>query len=135
MLKKNTSPNKKSTRAYMSSYEWNYLVLDIVDHLEQRLAKIKSGDNPDTDSWKNFQDYCSEHNLNWRVIIKMIEFSINTPFESERELASHESFRALEKIEVEPVVEFEQSTNRPAIALKKSTKKPEKEVLVDFVLD
>jgi hypothetical protein len=32
----------------------------------------------------------------------MIEFSINTPFESEIELANHESFKALEKINDEP---------------------------------
>jgi hypothetical protein len=132
---KNVKTNKKSPRAYMSSYEWNYLVLDIVDYLEQRLAKIESGDNPDTDLWKNFKDYCSEHNLNWRVTIKMIEFSINTPFESERELANHESFKALKKIEVEPVIASEIDWNEPAVILKNKSNKPKEEVLVDFFED
>jgi hypothetical protein len=121
---KNTNPNKKSPRAYMNSYEWNYMVLDIVDYLETRFAEIESCDNPDTDPWKNFQDYCSQHDLNWKVIRKMIEFSINTPFESEREMASHESFRALEKIEDELVTVLK--TKRP---------EPVKECLVDLFLD
>lgn len=132
-IEKNVNPNKKRQRAYMNSYEWNYLVLEIVDYLENRLVQIESGDSPDTDSWKNFKDYCSEHNLNWRVIRKMIEFSINTPFESERELANHELFKALKKIEVEAVVELKESANEPAIAIKKSASKLGKEdVIWDF---
>lgn len=121
---KNTSPNKKSPRVYMNSYEWNYMVLEIVDYLEMRFAEIESGNGSDTDPWKNFKDYCSKHDLNWRVIRKMIEFSINTPFESERELASHESFKALEKADDEPVTVLE--TKRPESA---------KERLVDLFLD
>jgi hypothetical protein len=132
---KNINTNKKSQRAYMNSYEWNYLVLDIVDYLEQRLAQIKAGANPDVDLWKNFKDYCSEHNLNWRVIRKMIEFSINTPFESERELANHESFKALEKIKIEPVIALEIDWNEPAVILKNRSNKPKEEVLVDFFED
>jgi hypothetical protein len=96
---KNTDTNKKSPRTYMYSYEWNYMVLEIVDYLETRFTEIESWNNPDADLWKNFKDYCSQHDLNWRVIRKMIEFSINTPFESERALANHESFKALVKID------------------------------------
>jgi len=114
MLKKNINPNKKSPRTYMNSYEWNYMVLDIVDYLETRFAEIESGDSPDTDPWKNFQDYCSQQNLNWRVIRKMIEFSINTPFESERELANYESFKALVKVKDEPVTVLETKRAEPA---------------------
>jgi len=114
MLKKNTSTNKKSPRTYMYSYEWNYMVLDIVDYLENRPTQIESSNNPDTDSWNNFKDYCSQHDKNWRVIRKMIEFSINTPFESERELASHESFKSLEKIEDGLVTVLETKRAEPA---------------------
>jgi hypothetical protein len=131
MLKKETKnkvtdnkTNKKSTRTYMYSYEWNYMVLEIVDYLETRFAEIESSDSPNIDPWKIFKDYCSQNDLNWRVIRKMIEFFINTPFESERELASHESFKALEKVEDEPVTVLE--TKRPESA---------KERLVDLFLD
>lgn len=112
-LEKNTNPNKKSTRTYMNSYEWNYMVLDIVDYLENKLTQIESSDNPDTDLWTNFKDYCSHHNLNWRVTKKMIEFSINIPFESERELANHELFKPLEKIKNEPAIALENNRNKP----------------------
>ena len=121
---KDINTNKKNPRAYMSSYDWNYRVLEIVDYLENRLTQIEFGDSPDNDPWKNFQNYCSQHDLNWRVIRKMIEFSINTPFESERELASHESFRALKKIEDELVKALEYKKAEPA-----------KEYLVDLFLD
>jgi len=93
-------------------------------YLETRFAEIESGDSPDNDPWNNFKDYCSQHDLNWRVIRKMIEFSINTPFESERELANHESFKSLEKIEDEPVTVLETKRTEPA-----------KECLVDLFLD
>jgi len=119
---KDNKTNKKITRAYMNSYEWNYRVLDIVDYLETRFAEIESSNNPGSDPWKNFKDYCSQHDFNWRVIRKMIEFSINTPFESEMELANHESFKSLEKIEDEPVTVLE--TKRPEPAKKEALFNP-----------
>ena len=120
---KNISTNKKRTRVYMNSYEWNYMVLEIVDYLESRFAaEIEYGDDHLSDPWKHFRDYCLQHDLNWRVIRKMIEFSINAPFESEMEMANHESFKSLVKVEDEP--------EEP---LKNKRNAPKKEDLVDIV--
>ena len=84
----------------MSSYAWNYMVLEIVDYLENNLSITKE-DN--CDKWINFKKYCSENNLNWRVIKKMIEFSVAEVFESEADLANYREFKALEKdISTEP---------------------------------
>ena len=65
----------------------------------------------------------------------MIEFSINTPFESERELANHESFKALDKIKIEPVIALEIDWNEPAVILKNRSNKPKEEGLVNFFED
>jgi hypothetical protein len=89
---KNT--RKTNNRAYMSSYDWNYMVLEIVDYLENKLSTTKE-DN--SDKWINFKKYCSENNLNWRVIKKMIEFSVVEVFDSETDLANFGEFKALEK--------------------------------------
>ena len=63
----------------------------------------------------------------------MIEFSINTTFESERELANHESFKALEKIKDEPVVASENNSNETKKVLKNKEKEPKEEDLnLDF---
>ncbi len=140
MLKKTTkdtenkiNPTPKSTRARMYSYEWNYMVLEIVDYLEEKLNQVESCDDPDSAQWKNFKDYCTRNDLNWRVIRKMIEFSINTPLKSERELANHESFKALEKIKDEPVVASENNRNEPEKVLKNKEKESKEEVLnLDF---
>jgi hypothetical protein len=87
--KRNIKPNNK---AYMSSYDWNYLVLEIVDYIENNLSGQQDGE----DSWKNFQSFCSLKYLNWRVIKKMIEYSLNQAFINEWDLIGHEAFKPLE---------------------------------------
>ena len=89
---KNT--RKTDNRTYMRSYEWNYMVLEIVDYIENNLSTTKE-DN--SDKWINFKKYCSENNLNWRVIKKMIEFSVVEVFDSEADLANFGEFKPLEK--------------------------------------
>jgi len=99
ILQKNVLPKKdvsKKTmkpylRAYMSSYEWTYTVLDLVDFIEINLSSKKEGD----DGWKLFQKYCAKNSLNWRVIQKMIEFTVAETFDSEEELIKCEDFKAL----------------------------------------
>jgi len=144
---KNTNSNKKNSRAYMNSYEWNYMVLEIVDYLEGRFAEdMGYGDDPDhvSDPWKNLKSYCLQKNLNWRVIRKMIEFSINAPFESEMELANHESFRRLVKVEDELAKAVETGDpkkegllnpfgDEPLKPLKNKGNAPQKEALLDIV--
>ena len=139
MLKESTkvnddkiNTNKKSPKSYMNSYDWNYMVLEIVDYLEETLNQVESLNNPDTDLWKNFKNYCTQNNLNWRVIKKMIEFSINTPFESERELANHESFKALEKVKDEPVEVLENFKSKSEKVLKSKIKEIQSEVDIVF---
>jgi len=83
---------KPYSRAYMSSYDWTYTVLDIVDFIEINLSSKKEGD----DGWKLFQDYCVKNNLNWRVIRKMIGFTVAEKFNSEEELIQCEDFKPLE---------------------------------------
>ena len=94
LLKKEVSKItiKPYSRAYMSSYEWTYRVLCIADHIENNLSSKKDGD----DGWKLFQEYCAENNLNWRVIKKMIEFTVAEAFNSEEELIKCEDFKPLE---------------------------------------
>jgi len=93
-MKKEVSkkPMKPYSRAYMSSYDWTYTVLEIVDFIESNLSLKKEGD----DDWKLFQDYCTKNNLNWRVIKKMIGFTIVEKFNSEEELIKYEDFKPLE---------------------------------------
>lgn len=83
---------KQNSRAYMSSYEWNYMTLDIVDYIEINLSSKKDGD----DGWKLFREYCESKNFNWRVIKKMMEFTVVKVFDSEEELIKCEDFKPLE---------------------------------------
>lgn len=85
-------PMKPYSRAYMSSYDWTYTVLELVDFIESNLSLKKEGD----DDWKLFQDYCTKNNLNWRVIKKMICFTVVEKFNSEEELIKYEDFQPLE---------------------------------------
>lgn len=87
MIKKTTIINKNN-KSYMSSYEWNYRVLDIIDYLEN--SSIEN-----IDKWYNFKNYCVDNKLNWRVMKKMIEYSVNHYFESEEELMNFEYFKPL----------------------------------------
>jgi len=89
VMKRKTNPNNK---AYMNSYDWNYMVLDLVDYIEERLSSKKNGD----DEWEYFKDYCSLKNLNWRVIKKMIEYSVVQVFNSEADLIKCETFKPLD---------------------------------------
>lgn len=82
---------KPYSRAYMSSYEWTYLTLDIVDYIENNLSLKK-----DSDDWRLFQEYCAKNNLNWRVIRKMIGFTVAEKFNSEEDLIKCEDFQPLE---------------------------------------
>ncbi|OQC14398.1 MAG: hypothetical protein BWX72_01359 [Firmicutes bacterium ADurb.Bin080] len=82
---------KPNNRTYMRSYEWNYLVLDIVDYIESNLYSKKEGD----DGWKLFQEYCAKHDLNWKVIKKMIEYSVVEVFNTEEELIKYDEFQPL----------------------------------------
>jgi len=132
--KRKTNPNNK---AYMNSYEWNYMVLDLVDYIEEHLSSKTESD----DDWKYFKEYCSLKYLNWRVIKKMIEYSVVQVFTSEADLTSYEGFKSLEistdsiseKTEA-PVtqkeLDFDLKTSKP---LKKNTpKKQEERVEIDF---
>lgn len=94
MLKDNGNKRKinPNNKAYMNSYDWNYMVLEIVDHIEERLSSETDRD----DNWKYFKEYCSLKYLNWRVIKKMIEFSVVQVFTSEADLISYEGFKSLE---------------------------------------
>jgi hypothetical protein len=85
-------PMKPYSRAYMSSYDWTYTVLELVDYIESNLSLKKEGD----DDWKLFQDYCTKNNLNWHVIKKMIGFTVVEKFNSEKELINCEDFKPLE---------------------------------------
>jgi len=94
MLKDNkkTSKVNPTNRAYMGSYDWNYLVLEAVDYIEQNF----SSPTDSSDSWKHFEIFCSLRGLNWRVIKKMIEYTIAQPLNSEADLIRHEAVRPLE---------------------------------------
>lgn len=87
--KRKTNPNNK---AYMNSYEWNYMVLELVDYIEENLSSKTEGD----DNWKYFKEYCLLKYLNWRVIKKMIEYSVVQVFTSEADLTNYEGFKSLE---------------------------------------
>ena len=87
--KRKTNPNNK---AYMNSYDWNYTVLELVDYIEENLSSKTESD----DNWKYFKMFCSLRGLNWRVIKKMIEFSVVQAFNSEADIIQHESFKSLE---------------------------------------
>ena len=87
--KRKTNPNNK---AYMNSYEWNYMVLELVDYIEEHLSSETDRD----DNWKYFKEYCLLKYLNWRVIKKMIEYSVVQVFASEADLTSYEGFKSLE---------------------------------------
>lgn len=94
MLKDNEKKRKTNpySRAYMNSYEWNYMVLELVDYIEEKLSS--QGENDD--NWKYFKEYCSLKYLNWRVIKKMIEYTVVQVFTSEADLTSYEGFKPLE---------------------------------------
>ena len=83
---------KPYSRAYMSSYEWTYRVLDLVDYIECNLSSKKDDD----DDWKLFREYCEKNNLNWTPIKKMISYTVGEPFNSEEELIQCEDFKPLE---------------------------------------
>ena len=140
MLKDNEKKRKTNpySRAYMNSYEWNYMVLELVDYIEEKLSsETDRGDN-----WKYFKEYCSLKYLNWRVIKKMIEYTVVQVFTSESELTSYEGFKSLEiatdsmneKTEA-PVVQkesdFDLKMSKP---LKKNTPKKQEEC-VDMNFD
>ena len=76
----------------MNSYEWNYMVLELVDYIEENSSQGEAAN----DSWKYFKMFCSLKGLNWRVTRKMIEYTIGQPFNSETDLAENEAFRRLE---------------------------------------
>lgn len=140
MLKDNEKKRKTNpySRAYMNSYEWNYMVLELVDYIEEKLSS--QGENDD--NWKYFKEYCSLKYLNWRVIKKMIEYTVVQVFTSEAELTSYEGFKSLEiandsvseKTEA-PVVQeesdFDLKMSKP---LKKNTPKKQEEC-VDMNFD
>lgn len=94
MLKDNEKKRKTNpySRAYMNSYEWNYMVLELVDYVEEKLSSETDRD----DNWKYFKEYCSLKYLNWRVIKKMIEYTVVQVFTSESELTSYEGFKPIE---------------------------------------
>ncbi len=83
---------KPNSRAYMNSYEWNYMVLELVDYIEENLSSKTESD----DNWKYFKAFCSLKCLNWRVIKKMIEYSVVQSFQSEADIIQHEAFKSLE---------------------------------------
>ena len=140
MLKDNEKKRKTNpySRAYMNSYEWNYMVLELVDYIEEKLSS--QGENDD--NWKYFKEYCSLKYLNWRVIKKMIEYTVVQVFTSEADLTSYEGFKSLEiatdsmneKTEA-PVVQkesdFDLKMSKP---LKKNTPKTQEEC-VDMNFD
>jgi len=84
-------PMKPYSRAYMSSYEWTYRVLDIVDYIENGLPSKREKDN----RWSLLQEYCAQYDLNWMVIKKMIEYTVAECFDSEVELIKCEDFKPL----------------------------------------
>lgn len=87
-----TKTIKPYSRAYMSSYEWTYRVLDLVDYIECNLSSKKDGE----DAWKLFREYCEKHDLNWTPIRKMIGDTVAEIFNSEEELIQCEDFKPLE---------------------------------------
>jgi len=99
MFKKNIEPKKDVakkpmkpySRAYMSSYEWTYRVLDIVDYVEYGLPSKKENDS----RWKLLKEYCAQYDLNWMVIKKMIEYTVAEDFDSEADLIECEDFKPL----------------------------------------
>jgi len=68
------------------------MVLELVDYVEEKLSSETDRD----DNWKYFKEYCSLKYLNWRVIKKMIEYTVVQVFTSESELTSYEGFKPLE---------------------------------------
>lgn len=129
--KKSEKQMKPNSRSYMNSYEWNYMVLDIVDYIEINLSSKKDSD----DRWKLFQEYCAKNNLNWRVIKKMVEFTVAETFKSEEELIKCEDFKPLELrkdfIGEEEKVSALTEEDSPDI-IKKTVKKKSAEKLFDF---
>ena len=103
MLKRNE--RKKSfnqcNKAYMSSYDWNYMVLDLVDYIESNLSSAAISRGGSVDEWKYSKEFCLEKGLNWRAIKKMIEFTVCQVFDCEADLANYEEFKALTKEECE----------------------------------
>ncbi len=89
---KKTSKVNPTNKAYMNSYDWNYLVLEAVDYVEQNFSSPAES----SDSWKHFKGFCSLRGLNWRVIKKMVEYSIAQSLNSEADLIGHEAFRPFE---------------------------------------
>jgi hypothetical protein len=99
MLKRNE--RKKSfnqcNKAYMSSYDWNYMVLDLVDYIESNLSSAAISRGGSVDEWKYSKEFCLEKGLNWRAIKKMIECTVCQVFDCEADLANYEEFKALTK--------------------------------------
>lgn len=111
MIKSGTEKNPASARSYMGSYEWNYRVLDIVDYIESNEKYVE-------DKWLRLKNYCSNNNLNWKVIRKMIEYTVNHYFESEEELMNFEYFKRLTKeSNVEPEIISVEKKNKPKLLL------------------
>jgi hypothetical protein len=106
---------KKYTRAYLRSYEWNYIVFDIIDYLEETLFDENGNviEFISSDPWFNFKTYCQGHHFNWKVIKKMIENSVNTPFNSETDMARHDAFKAIEENYATVPVEKNEDTSVP----------------------
>jgi len=82
----------KNENDYMNSYHWNYLVLELVDYIEEKIKEEKSHPErkPHKNPWLYFIMFCHERGLNRSVIRKMIEFSVGVSFECEADLIRHE---------------------------------------------
>jgi hypothetical protein len=102
-------------RAYMSSYEWNFMVLEIVDYLEETLFDENGNviESISSDPWFNFKTYCQSQHLNWKVLKKMIGHSVTTHFKSEMDLARHEAFKAIEENYATLPAEKDEDTSVP----------------------
>jgi len=87
----------KYYRAYMDSFEWNYFVLELIDFLEEKLFDDRVVEPADIDPLLNFKTFCESRQRNWKVIRKMIEYFVNTSFESEMELVKHEVFKPVKR--------------------------------------
>jgi hypothetical protein len=87
----------RNEKDYMSSFQWNYLVLELVDFIEIKLkdATATTEQRGKNHKWRYFMEFCAERGLNRRVIKKMIEFSVSQAFDCEADLANHEKFRSL----------------------------------------
>ena len=89
----------------MDSCEWNYVMLDLVDYLQEKLnelhytARMTTSSKNRSDPWENFWVYCSREKLNWRVNMKMIEYTVYESFESVTQMAYYKAFWPQQKEE------------------------------------